>query len=152
MLINSITLEEIKLHCQFQKESYNVQNKNYLQYQITLITSVPLPIKFKRASLINSPKSFVYGSTPLHSLIRLKSITQNSPLQEQPEEERKMRDSCKVSIVLLLVLINGVFGDNPYRFFTWKITYGDIYPLGVKQQVFLLFLFFTFLSFPEKIC
>ncbi|KAL0305944.1 UNVERIFIED_CONTAM: L-ascorbate oxidase [Sesamum radiatum] len=25
-------------------------------------------------------------------------------------------------------------GDNPYRFYTWKVTYGDIYPLGVKQQ------------------
>ncbi|XP_018508079.1 L-ascorbate oxidase homolog [Brassica rapa] len=49
-----------------------------------------------------------------------------------------MRHSCKVSIVLLLVLINGVFGDNPYRFFTWKITYGDIYPLGVKQQGILI--------------
>lgn len=63
-----------------------------------------------------------------------------------------MRDSCKVSIVLLLVLINGVFGDNPYRFFTWKITYGDIYPLGVKQQVsFTVFIFFAFLwVFPTK--
>jgi hypothetical protein len=55
-----------------------------------------------------------------------------------------MRGSCKVSIVLLLVLINGVLGDNPYRFFTWKITYGDIYPLGVKQQVFQLFLLLSF--------
>lgn len=57
-----------------------------------------------------------------------------------------MRGSCKISIVLLLVLINGVFGDNPYRFFTWKITYGDIYPLGVKQQVcsFNCFFFFFF--------
>lgn len=28
-----------------------------------------------------------------------------------------------------------VAGDDPYRFFTWTVTYGDIYPLGVKQQV-----------------
>lgn len=57
-----------------------------------------------------------------------------------------MRGSCKISIVLLLVLINGVFGDNPYRFFTWKITYGDIYPLGVKQQVCSFNCFFFFFS------
>jgi hypothetical protein len=28
-----------------------------------------------------------------------------------------------------------VAGDDPYRFFTWTVTYGDITPLGVKQQV-----------------
>ncbi|MCI06440.1 L-ascorbate oxidase, partial [Trifolium medium] len=26
----------------------------------------------------------------------------------------------------------------PYRFFDWNITYGDIYPLGVKQQGILI--------------
>ncbi|KAJ4810265.1 SKU5 similar 4 [Rhynchospora pubera] len=31
-----------------------------------------------------------------------------------------------------------VSGENPYRFFTWVITYGDIYPLGVKQQGILI--------------
>lgn len=25
--------------------------------------------------------------------------------------------------------------DDPYRFFTWNVTYGTIYPLGVAQQV-----------------
>ncbi|CAL5072525.1 unnamed protein product [Urochloa decumbens] len=29
-------------------------------------------------------------------------------------------------------------GDDPYRFFTWTVTYGDIYPLGVKQQGILI--------------
>lgn len=28
--------------------------------------------------------------------------------------------------------------DNPYRFFEWNVTYGDIYPLGVRQQVCVL--------------
>lgn len=28
-----------------------------------------------------------------------------------------------------------VNADDPYRFFTWNVTYGDIWPLGVKQQV-----------------
>ncbi|RCV13194.1 hypothetical protein SETIT_2G328100v2 [Setaria italica] len=31
-----------------------------------------------------------------------------------------------------------VAGDDPYRFFTWTVTYGDIYPLGVKQQGILI--------------
>lgn len=38
-------------------------------------------------------------------------------------------------LVLVFFLYHGVNGENPYRFFTWKVTYGDIYPLGVKQQV-----------------
>jgi hypothetical protein len=48
-----------------------------------------------------------------------------------------MRD-CKVlyfCLVLVLVFVHGVNSEDPYRFFTWKVTYGDIYPLGVKQQV-----------------
>uniref|UniRef100_A0A0E0D1N2 L-ascorbate oxidase n=1 Tax=Oryza meridionalis TaxID=40149 RepID=A0A0E0D1N2_9ORYZ len=31
-----------------------------------------------------------------------------------------------------------VAGDDPYRFFTWTVTYGDITPLGVKQQGILI--------------
>ncbi|KDP20733.1 hypothetical protein JCGZ_21204 [Jatropha curcas] len=41
-------------------------------------------------------------------------------------------------VVLLFFLVHGVNGENPYRFFTWKVTYGDIYPLGVKQQGILI--------------
>lgn len=37
--------------------------------------------------------------------------------------------------VFLLLVTNTVNGEDPYQFFTWNITYGDIYPLGVKQQV-----------------
>lgn len=29
-----------------------------------------------------------------------------------------------------------VGAEDPYRFFNWNVTYGDIYPLGVRQQVF----------------
>ncbi|KAK8692040.1 hypothetical protein V6N13_075525 [Hibiscus sabdariffa] len=25
--------------------------------------------------------------------------------------------------------------DDPYRFYSWNVTYGDIYPLGVRQTV-----------------
>ncbi|KAK6932288.1 Multicopper oxidase, type 1 [Dillenia turbinata] len=42
------------------------------------------------------------------------------------------------SIILALFVLNGVNGDDPSRFFTWKITYGDIYPLGAKQQGILI--------------
>ncbi|XP_074589962.1 L-ascorbate oxidase homolog [Curcuma longa] len=39
---------------------------------------------------------------------------------------------------LLLLLASCVVGENPYRFFTWNVTYGDIWPLGVKQQGILI--------------
>lgn len=61
-----------------------------------------------------------------------------------------MRD-CKLlsfAIFLVLFLVNGVIGEDPYRFFTWKVTYGDIYPLGVKQRVHIL-LFPTVLLLNE---
>eukprot|EP00268_Persea_americana_P028807 TRINITY_DN27939_c0_g2_i4.p1 TRINITY_DN27939_c0_g2~~TRINITY_DN27939_c0_g2_i4.p1 ORF type:complete len:341 (+),score=36.87 TRINITY_DN27939_c0_g2_i4:284-1306(+) len=31
-----------------------------------------------------------------------------------------------------------VSGEDPYRFFTWNVTYGDIYPLGVRQRGILI--------------
>ncbi|KZV37180.1 L-ascorbate oxidase [Dorcoceras hygrometricum] len=48
------------------------------------------------------------------------------------------RASCSINIFALLLVLNVANGDNPYRFYTWKITYGDIYPLGVKQQGILI--------------
>ncbi|XP_011046956.1 PREDICTED: L-ascorbate oxidase homolog [Populus euphratica] len=45
---------------------------------------------------------------------------------------------CVSLVVFLLFLGNGVNCEDPYRFITWKITYGDIYPLGVKQQGILI--------------
>ncbi|XP_073139658.1 L-ascorbate oxidase homolog [Henckelia pumila] len=46
--------------------------------------------------------------------------------------------SCFINIFALLLLFYVANGDNPYRFYTWKVTYGDIYPLGVKQQGILI--------------
>ncbi|KAJ8460177.1 hypothetical protein OPV22_033103 [Ensete ventricosum] len=40
--------------------------------------------------------------------------------------------------LLLLLLPYCVLGDDPYRFFTWNVTYGDIWPMGVKQQGILI--------------
>lgn len=59
-----------------------------------------------------------------------------------------MRESKLLPFVIAFVVlyVHGVNGEDPYRFFTWKVTYGDIYPLGVKQQV-LTFAFLTFSRF-----
>ncbi|KAL9354152.1 hypothetical protein Peur_052122 [Populus x canadensis] len=40
-----------------------------------------------------------------------------------------------VTFCCTLVFVNA---EDPYRFFTWNVTYGDIYPLGVKQQGILI--------------
>lgn len=45
-------------------------------------------------------------------------------------------------MVFLLVIVECINGEDPYRFYTWNVTYGDIYPLGVKQQVLILMYFF----------
>lgn len=54
-----------------------------------------------------------------------------------------MRDRSKrkywcIVLVLLTLVWKSINGEDPYRFFTWNVTYGDIYPLGVKQQVQLI--------------
>ncbi|CAH9072704.1 unnamed protein product [Cuscuta epithymum] len=43
-----------------------------------------------------------------------------------------------IGIALLLLQGNRINAEDPYRFFTWNVTYGDIYPLGVKQQGILI--------------
>ncbi|KAJ4963833.1 hypothetical protein NE237_023772 [Protea cynaroides] len=35
-------------------------------------------------------------------------------------------------------LLAVVSAEDPYKFFTWNVTYGDIYPLGVRQQGILI--------------
>ena len=46
-------------------------------------------------------------------------------------------------MLVALLLVECASGEDPYRFYTWNVTYGDIYPLGVKQQVFFPFSFFN---------
>jgi len=40
---------------------------------------------------------------------------------------------------LLLCVATSLFhitsAEDPYKFFNWNVTYGDIYPLGVRQRV-----------------
>ncbi|KAF5455694.1 hypothetical protein F2P56_025244 [Juglans regia] len=40
-----------------------------------------------------------------------------------------------VTVSLFLSLVGA---EDPYRFFNWNVTYGDIYPLGVRQQGILI--------------
>ncbi|CAI0550763.1 unnamed protein product [Linum tenue] len=39
---------------------------------------------------------------------------------------------------VLCLLVSCSNGEDPYRFYNWNVTYGDIYPLGVKQQGILI--------------
>ena len=69
-----------------------------------------------------------------------------------------MRNLCFSIVLMGVILLHGVNGEDTYRFLTWKITYGDIYPLGVKQRVLspsllfscLISRFFFFLSLSRE--
>ncbi|XP_061336923.1 L-ascorbate oxidase homolog [Gastrolobium bilobum] len=52
----------------------------------------------------------------------------------------RLRNALSSLIILVAIsfLCTGVKCEDPYRFFTWKITYGDVHPLGVKQQGILI--------------
>ncbi|KAK9755638.1 hypothetical protein RND81_01G040100 [Saponaria officinalis] len=49
-----------------------------------------------------------------------------------------MRQNVCHFFMLVLMLIGNSKGEDPYRFFTWNVTFGDIFPLGVKQQGILI--------------
>ncbi|KAK4793163.1 hypothetical protein SAY86_023598 [Trapa natans] len=46
--------------------------------------------------------------------------------------------SALISVLSVLSLVLCSNAEDPYRFYTWNVTYGDIYPLGVKQQGILI--------------
>ncbi|PPR83909.1 hypothetical protein GOBAR_AA36802 [Gossypium barbadense] len=50
----------------------------------------------------------------------------------------RLRACCFIIILVMLLVCCCTNGEDPYRFYTWNVTYGDIYPLGVKQQVILI--------------
>ncbi|BFG26116.1 hypothetical protein CerSpe_123900 [Prunus speciosa] len=43
---------------------------------------------------------------------------------------------CVILVALLTVTCTS--GEDPYRFYNWNVTYGDIYPLGLKQRGILI--------------
>ncbi|AAF16543.1 T26F17.7 [Arabidopsis thaliana] len=46
--------------------------------------------------------------------------------------------NTRAMITTLLFLISLAFAEDPYRFFEWHVTYGNISPLGVAQQGILI--------------
>ncbi|WJX69069.1 hypothetical protein P8452_53368 [Trifolium repens] len=52
--------------------------------------------------------------------------------------EYSMRLGSLSFLLVVLLVVTNSNGEDPYRFFTWNVTYGDIYPLGVKQQGILI--------------
>jgi len=58
-------------------------------------------------------------------------------MNKPSQQLRALSAFCSVLLLLDLVF---VAAEDPYRFFDWTVTYGDIYPLGVKQQVVCLLL------------
>ena len=41
--------------------------------------------------------------------------------------------------ILACLSILHVEAEDPFMFFTWEVTYGTIYPLGIPQQVALIY-------------
>ncbi|KAF2324750.1 hypothetical protein GH714_016629 [Hevea brasiliensis] len=47
--------------------------------------------------------------------------------------------SAVCTLLCVAVSLFAIVGaDDPYRFFNWNVTYGDIYPLGVRQRGILI--------------
>ncbi|XP_051149809.1 L-ascorbate oxidase homolog [Andrographis paniculata] len=51
---------------------------------------------------------------------------------------KQQQQLVMLGLVFVFVLFPIAAADDPYRFFTWNITYGTIYPLGVPQQGILI--------------
>ncbi|KAF1002374.1 hypothetical protein AG4045_001612 [Apium graveolens] len=45
-----------------------------------------------------------------------------------------MQLNLAIGLVSVLAFAFSIQAEDPYRFFNWNVTYGDIYPLGVRQQ------------------
>ncbi|CAH9126231.1 unnamed protein product [Cuscuta epithymum] len=50
----------------------------------------------------------------------------------------QLRIALPLALLLLLHLFATAKAESPYRFFTWNVTYGTIYPLGIPQQGILI--------------
>lgn len=63
-----------------------------------------------------------------------------SPLFALKDPERNMGLHTSVCCVILVALltVTCTSGEDPYRFYNWNVTYGDIYPLGLKQRGILI--------------
>ncbi|WCJ37552.1 SKU5 similar 5 [Euphorbia peplus] len=46
--------------------------------------------------------------------------------------------TCSLIFLLLISLTLLANGEDPYRFYSWNVSYANLYPLGVSQQVILI--------------
>ncbi|XP_031123410.1 L-ascorbate oxidase homolog [Ipomoea triloba] len=49
-----------------------------------------------------------------------------------------MGKTCPMATVVLLLCLSVIRAEDPYLFFTWKVTYGTMSPMGVPQQGILI--------------
>ncbi|ESQ34613.1 hypothetical protein EUTSA_v10007292mg [Eutrema salsugineum] len=54
------------------------------------------------------------------------------------EVKSMMNTATTLMIGLVFIMISVVAAEDPYRFFEWHVTYGNISPLGVEQQGILI--------------
>lgn len=57
---------------------------------------------------------------------------------EDPERNMGLHTSVCCVILVALLTVTCTSGEDPYRFYNWNVTYGDIYPLGLKQRGILI--------------
>ena len=77
--------------------------------------------------------SLYHYLVPLLFTISFKNKPQETGWLEIEREMVEYRSLC--SLLFLALLVSCTSGESPYRFYDWNVTYGDIYPLGVKQKV-----------------
>lgn len=72
----------------------------------------------------------------------------------------KFADSMEKAVLLHVIFgvlavlgVSLVKADDPYRYYTWTVTYGTRYPLGVPQQVgnFTVLLHLDLILDPSKV-
>ncbi|ONK55981.1 uncharacterized protein A4U43_C10F2920 [Asparagus officinalis] len=97
---------------------------------------------------------FVYGKPPRpiifcppSPLFSPHDIIQNYPHplfhqkrgEKEKNPEKMLEKTAKTAAIFaFFCCISLTIGEDPYRFFDWTVTFGDIYPLGVKQQGILI--------------
>lgn len=155
----SITVPEMMSHLPFLYSSDSSQLSNpkegLLDLQSLHISMIlkwlqrrGIPKHFP--SLFFSLSFFFFHTFPPFSFPHKKLLQCWKTSEETNRREGREREMSKMAIngayfflSFFFILSAFVNAEDPYRFFTWNVTYGDIYPLGVKQQVLSLrFVFF----------
>ncbi|KAE8670784.1 L-ascorbate oxidase-like protein [Hibiscus syriacus] len=80
----------------------------------------------------------------LRQRVQLTSTHTQLPFMASLQDKSKEKSEYSSPQLIPNCPFNGFFfktnlkRKDPYRFYTWNVTYGDIYPLGVKQQGILI--------------